>query len=570
MAVHQGWSRRTRLFTLLACAFISASQIVVRAGNVALTDNGSTVTIANGLVSMVVQKSDGKVTTFNRIGGPNLVGNTSGSGMYFDANVTVGTNSLYTGLSPATYSVVTNTAARVEVMCRNTNFAQPGGWTVGGFDVELHFVMDSNSDGFYSYNVWRHGAGQPGVKLEQTRTVTRTDPDLFASSAGVTRYAYSSQNNFGQMRGVIPGENPQQITDATTEFPPGTYYTNAVGSNYNGMPVYSKYDWADLLENHTAHGLASETNGIWLIFASMEYYNGGPTKGVLLDHWATNPLMINEFQGGHFGGSSITIATNEVWEKCYGPYFVYANAGASHDQLWQDAQNRAATEKAAWPYSWVNSPAYPTQRGRVTGGLTISGQSTSNALLVLAQPGSYWQSQSRDYIFWTRANSNGQFTIPAVRPGAYSLFARVPGVFGEYELTNVIVTANQTNNLGTLAWTPTKYQQTLWRIGTPDLTTGGFRFADRKRQFGLWFRYLEERGTNDLDFVVGPSVPSNDWYYAQCVIPLGAAADTNGIYVAPKWNVIFTLTNTPPQPAVSAITKNRPARVELNRPLPPT
>lgn len=538
------WSIRSLVVMVLFCGRMA------HAGPVVLTDNGATVTIANGIVSMVVQKTDGKVTTFNRIGGPNLVGNTGGSGMYFDANTTVGTNSLYGGLSPATYSIVTNTPARVEITVRNQNFAKPSGWSVGGFDVELHFMMDSNSAGFYSYNIWRHGPGYPDAILEQTRTVTRTDPNIFASSASATRYAYSSEKNFGQSRGVIPGENPQQITDATTEYPPGTYYTNAVGTNYNGMSVYSKYDWADILENHTAQGYANVTNGIWLIHGSMEYYNGGPTKGVLLDHWATNPLMINEFQGGHFGGSSITLATNEVWEKFYGPYFIYANVAANPAQLWQDALARGQVEKTNWPYAWVNNSAYPIARGKVTGTLVINGQSTSNALLVLAQPGSYWQYQSRDYIFWTRANSNGVFNLPNVRPGTYSLFARVPGVFGEYELTNVVVSASQTNNLGTRTWLPTQYQQRLWRIGDPDLTTAGFRFADRKRQFGLWFSYLGERGTNDLNFIIGQSVPSNDWYYAQCVIPLGSASDTNGIYIAPKWNVLFTLTNTPPQPAV--------------------
>jgi rhamnogalacturonan endolyase len=536
--------------TRLCLATILISLNLAVAGPVTLSDSGSSVTLANGIVSLVVQKNDGRITAFNRIGGPNLVGNTGNAGMYFDANLTVDTNSLYTGIAPGTYTIVTNTVTRVEIMIRNQNFGKPAGWTVGAFDVELHFSLNSTDSGFYSYNVWRHGAGKPATSLGQTRTVTRTDPNLFASSASATRYAFSSTNNFGQSRGVIPGENPQQIADATTEYPPGTYYTNAVGSNYNGMPVYSKYDWSDLLEHHTAQGYANNTNGIWLIHGSLEYYNGGPMKGVLLDHWATNPLMINEFQGGHFGGAAINLATNEVWEKVYGPYFVYANAGTNHSQLWQDALARGQAERAAWPCTWVNNGSYPVARGQVGGTLTISGQSTSNALLVLGQPGSYWHYQSRDYLFWTRANSNGQFTIPAVRPGTYSLFARVPGVFGEFELTNVIVTANQTNNLGALAWTPPQQQQTLWRIGSPDLTTAGFRFADRKRQLGLWFRYLEERGTNDLNFVVGQSLASNDWYYAQCVTALGSSNDTSGIYVAPKWNVIFNLSNTPPQPAV--------------------
>jgi autotransporter-associated beta strand protein len=54
--------------------------------------------------------------------------------------------------------------------------------------------------------------------------------------------------------------------------------------------------------------------------------------------------------------------------------------------------------------------------------------------------------------------------------------------------------------------------------------------------------------------MIGQSVESNDWYYAQCIMAItpqsGATnltdhTQTNGIYWGPKWNVIFNLTNLP-------------------------
>ena len=38
-----------------------------------------------------------------------------------------------------------------------------------------------------------------------------------------------------------------------------------------------------------------------------------------------------------------------------------------------------------------------------------------------------------DYQFWTTADANGHFTIPKVRPGSYTLYSYVPGIFGEYK-----------------------------------------------------------------------------------------------------------------------------------------
>ena len=42
--------------------------------------------------------------------------------------------------------------------------------------------------------------------------------------------------------------------------------------------------------------------------------------------------------------------------------------------------------------------------------------------------------------FWTRADDLGHFTIPSVRPGAYTLHAIATGVLGEFSQTNITKT----------------------------------------------------------------------------------------------------------------------------------
>jgi rhamnogalacturonan endolyase len=187
---------------------------------------------------------------------------------------------------------------------------------------------------------------------------------------------------------------------------------------------------------------------------------------------------------------------------------------------------------------------YPLVRGAVAGRLHILGESADQALVVLAEPGSYWQTQSEGYQFWTRCLADGSFLLPKVRPGDYTLFAHVPGIVGEFELNNVTVSPGTTNDLGSMEWQPPRRAHRLWRIGTPDLNAGEFRFGDRMRQFGLWWRYMEEQGTNDFVYRVG-SNSAADWYYAQSVVAMD-----NGTYFSPVWKIEFTLTHLPPAPVV--------------------
>jgi rhamnogalacturonan endolyase len=125
-----------------------------------------------------------------------------------------------------------------------------------------------------------------------------------------------------------------------------------------------------------------------------------------------------------------------------------------------------------------------------------------------------WQRDAKHYQFWVRADTQGGFAVPNVRPGHYWLRAIADGVIGEFVQTNVVVETGATNHLETLTWSPTRYGHTLWQIGIPDRTAREFRHGDHYWQWGLYFKYVEEF-PNDVNFVIGQSDWSRDWNYVQ-------------------------------------------------------
>lgn len=490
----------------------------------------------NGLVTAIIDKKTAQVTSITLPGGHNLV---SRGGVTFDAEA-FGKGKNEAGIAGGEGVVVSRGPDVAEVKFPTDNF-------IGFLNVEMHFVMTRGVPGIYEYLVMKHGPGQPAGSVGQLRWVFRGD-------GKVLTHAFGSATKQGQMveDDAFPGS--KMIADATFSLTPevgNSVYTEPVGHTHDGLPVYSKYDWTDYAENHVVHGFSSDTEGIFMIQPSMEYYNGGPTKGILTVH--NGPVCILEFLGGHFlirDGISVNVTDGQQWQQIIGPWLVYPNKGAGAADLWKDAWQRGQLEKAAWPYAWVqeDESLYPHQRGIVTGILAIPNQKVANALVVLASPDKDWQVQTMGYEFWTRSDADGRFTVPKVRPGSYALYASVPGVVGEVKVTNVQVNPGQTTNLGAIEWNPPRHQQLLWRVGIPDRTTSEFRFGSEPRQFGLWWRYMQEMGTREVNYTVGQSDPSKDWYYAQCVVPM-----PDGSYFSPTWNINFNVSD-PPQPGLLTLT----------------
>jgi rhamnogalacturonan endolyase len=521
--------RLFRLFLISVAVVFSGRGSIFAAGpDVKLSDRGDALVLENGLVTAVIDKDKAEVRSIVLAGGHNLV---SRGGISFDA-AAFGQGKAQASLYGCAGFIVRSCPDLVELKFLHRDFIQ-------FLDAEMHFVMRRGVPGIYTYLVLSHSATQPAGGVGQLRWVFRGD-------AGLLTRAYASATKQGHMVPNDAFQGAESIVDATFRLDPkraAALYPEPLGRTREGLPVYSKYDWSDYLENHVVHGVSSETEGIFMIQPSLEYYNGGPSKAVLTVH--NGPVAILEFLGGHFlmrDGVGINLTKGQEWRQIIGPWLTYVNKASSPAELWGDAAARGQLEKAEWPYAWVNEEQalYPRERGTVDGVIVLPDRKAANALVVLAAPGSDWQVQSMGYEFWTRADADGHFSLPKVRPGDYALYASVPGVVGEMKVEKVHVAAGAVTDLATLAWQPPARRDRLWCVGVPDRSAAEFRFGSEPRQFGLWWRYLEERGTEPLDFTVGQSDPAKDWYYAQSVVSM-----PDGSNFSPVWNIHFDLKEQP-------------------------
>jgi rhamnogalacturonan endolyase len=232
----------------------------------------------------------------------------------------------------------------------------------------------------------------------------------------------------------------------------------------------------------------------------------------------------------------------------YGPYLLYCNHADTADACWTDAKAQADAEKQAWPYSFVSRDDYPTasQRGTVSGRLIVKDAlkpelNGGGAWVGLAQPSpdGNWQFESLHYQFWTKANADGNFTIPKIRPGDYTLYAFTNGAVGEYAQASITVSPGQAVSLGDMTWNvPHHGKQIAWEIGVPDRTAKEFRHGDDYFHGYVWDNFTKEF-SNPLEYTIGQSNPATDWNYAQ------QRVQENGNYVPHRWNIHFKLAQAP-------------------------
>lgn len=110
-------------------------------------------------------------------------------------------------------------------------------------------------------------------------------------------------------------------------------------------------------------------------------------------------------------------------KKICGPFFYYVNTGSQADCI-ADAKVMAHQQKIDWPYQWFENDLYPRMRTIVSGCINLSGNvSTDSFCVLLGEPSTERYRQSKGYMFWTRTDKLGNFTIRNVRPDSYSLYA---------------------------------------------------------------------------------------------------------------------------------------------------
>lgn len=383
-------------------------------------------------------------------------------------------------MSPSIFKITTQTPNLVDVSFYHE--------ASNHFQYDLHYVLKSNDAGVYCYLVQTHHEGDAPGNQGQTRWGIRSDETLF---------------DYHLVRDSIQGPMPK-MADLGDQLQDWTYKM-ADGS------VYTKYNYADYVDGRYVHGMAGTQSGfgMFVIQASHEYLNGGPTKQYQNVH--SNPFLINMFNCSHFLSDKRkgdNIITGE-WTKLFGPFLLYFNNEKNIESIWEDAKQRAEKEKSQWPYSWLQNQNYPLQRGTVKGVLLIDGKPAAFAHVILAQPGIDWQAQGSKYIYWTQTNSSGAFELKNIRADDYCLYAYGCNSTDDFQQNNVIVDAGKATQLGKLIWTTSKNGELLWQIGKADRKTTGFNLSGHKRDYGLF-----SLPPADLKFIIDKN-NENDWYYAQ-------------------------------------------------------
>jgi len=462
------------IFSLIAVLIIAPRGIAALDDPVVLTDNGRTVSLSNGIVSFSLRKNDATIHEMQLGNSPNL----AGRGAYFAVVNSGGHDS--TDIHNAVYKVIRNSPDLVEL-----SIEAP----VGHIHFDQHYILRRNDPGFYVFVLISHQPDDPPETNGQIRWSFYLNPNLFTYQLATD----DEQGPIPDMRGSTP------VQDATFRLTDGT--------------IYTKYNYCSYIEQDDVHGECGQGKGSYGAFIVMggKDYLQAPTKQEITVH--QGPIIHRFLVSGHFEPRELTnqpISGN--WRKLCGPWMVYLNSGNSPKEIWADAKAQAKKEQSQWPYQWMQNPDYPLNRGEISGTLKLydGSRPAANALIVLAAPSPDWQVQTLGFIFSTRADAQGNFTLPHIRAGSYSLYAVVPGITDEFRRDNINIAAGDKIDLGIIDFVPAYYSLRLWQIGTADWKTTGFKLSDQPRQYGLNYKVPA-----NLDFIIGKSVPSQDWYYAQ-------------------------------------------------------
>jgi fibronectin type 3 domain-containing protein/regulation of enolase protein 1 (concanavalin A-like superfamily) len=577
---------------LVSCSLLLLSNLPVQANipgggagtgaNVTVTDNGNgTVTMANGVVSIVVTKSGAVVNqinyTYDNGGGAQtrnlLAGGKNGGELYWEFGGWGG--------SSWAYSLVTNTGSYAEIDLLNTS-ANNG-------VVDIHFSMLRGSPGFYATPIFSHRAQDPAMGTGEERDNIYIAP----------YFNWMSVN-----------DQVQRETGIDASYT-GAFYSPVEDSLCTSGPLQGTYDdkykwsadfsaervWGWSSVSDSAFGVTGENVGIWHVVSSWEFYNGGPMKPDLND-----APMVNMINGGHYYfGNDSGFTAGEVWTRVSGPYFIYVNnvSGSLTDPvqtsqaLWADAKAQAAAEATAWPYGWMNNPNYASaaQRGTVTGQIVINdaydpNASASNLWVGVEQQPAFtgnnaydFQLWSKPYEFWTKTDANGNFVISNVIAGNnYTLYAFGPGASGMFMSKNqnggnpgityalpsspftVVVTGGATSSLGTVTWTPTRVGPTVFQIGYQTRKGDKFRHGDDywvgdvgpspTAPSPVWTKFLDFPFDfpNGLNYIVGQNRWNTDWNFVQSVYP-----DSSGNNTVSSSTVTFNLASAPAAGATASV-----------------
>ncbi|ERL90545.1 hypothetical protein D910_07893 [Dendroctonus ponderosae] len=442
------------LFVLLT--FVGLSPVDAA---VTLTVDGLAATIRNDYVELNF-KADATISTVN-VQGTNLAASGVKS-FYLDWN-----DNGEGVFNPSSIHIVEQTSSRVHFYWLQENIENV-------FTIELHYVMEEDISGIYSYAKYTNDKSY-AVTLGETRMVYRFQASILTQG--------TNQVRSGTTPTTVDLNQCTTVQDSTWQFPNGTYY--------------SKYDYAAYIRQINYQGVYGNGFGAFVVSPSREYHGGGPLKQDLTVHQEC--LVANYFLSGHFGTPGLSASPG--WTHIYGPFLLYFPTG-DDGSIISAVQNQVASEQSKWPYSFVNDAEYPTSRGKVSG--NVSGQKSATVVL-WDSTGEEFALQELGYLYSTQTDSTGYYAFDKVRPGNYRIAAYPTAGLGSDSLdeSTVTVEAGATQHVG---FTLAEPDNILWSLGEANRLSSEFKYSDQPRNY-QWEWVPPAENT----FTIGSSDPREDW-----------------------------------------------------------
>ncbi len=522
-----------RFASLLMASLIGLIFSTPARADVSITEDPTLFTLDNGTIRALISKKSGDLVSLRVKGVEQLATFLDAAGnpdLTRDPPGDPGRNGR--GMTDHMYGFWSHDAVSDRIECKVTIDPKTNGGTRAEVSVK----------GFSDGKKLGHGPGAPGdgdfaADIDIRYTLAAPDPGIYTyctfdhkpeypdATMGEARFCAKLNQDFDYM-----------LIDEHHHFVYGPEGERTGRDN--------KYNYTTVQFDHPAFGFASTArkNGFFIVNASEEYLTGAPTKVEFECHRDTNqiaaPCVLNYWRSSHYGGGGVDVAKGEAWTKTIGPFLLYCNTGTDPEAIWKDAIAQQAKEKTKWPYDWVSGIDYPhkDQRSIVTGTMVLTDPLMPSAkmtrLLVgltypdyhitVDRPSSVnsladitWQNDSKHYEFWADGSpATGEFSIPAVRPGKYTLHALADGVLGEFAQADVTIEAGKPLDLGKITWTPVRRGKQLWEIGIPNRSGREYVKGDDYFHDGMAAVYAQ-LFPDDVNYTIGKSDFTKDWFYAQ-------------------------------------------------------
>jgi rhamnogalacturonan endolyase len=333
---------------------------------VTVSDDGRTYTMANGYLTVKVDKRSGDLVSVktSKTITPNveLMGYVSGHHAgYWEQSPALAAREV----ASITIDPVSVNGDRAEVSVKgysdgksilgpNPTAAGQGGGLIA--DLEIRYTLERGAHGLYTYAIFTHQNTYPAGSVGESRFGFKLSGSVF------DWMSIDDKRNF-----MMPtGKDWDSATDLNMK--EARRLTTGI---YKGRAEH-KYDYSAKQSQIPAFGWSSTKQkvGLYIVNPSFEYLSSGPNHYELTGHLddgdGGDPTLLDYWRGTHYGGSILNFAANEYWTKVVGPIFIYVPTGSDPNTLYKDALKQAKQEQSRWPYSWVKAVDYTPAAERAT------------------------------------------------------------------------------------------------------------------------------------------------------------------------------------------------------------